>query len=58
MNEQLNTRVQHSDDTSFKINQAMGDISKLKSMIHGLDLQINEFEKLNSRLVDEQKVRL
>lgn len=36
----------------------MGDVSKLKSMIHGLDLQINEFEKVNNRLVDEQKVRL
>lgn len=36
----------------------MGDISKLKSMIHGLDLQINEYEKLNSRLVDDQKHRL
>lgn len=46
------------EDTSVKIHQAQSDISKLKSMIHGLDLEISNFEKLNSRLVDEQKVRL
>jgi len=27
-------------------------------MIHGLDLEINNFEKLNTRLVEEQKVFL
>jgi len=27
-------------------------------MIHSLDLEINEYEKANSRLVEEQKVRL
>ena len=27
-------------------------------MIHGVDLEISNFEKLNARLVDEQKVRL
>lgn len=27
-------------------------------MIHGLDLQINEYEKLNARLVSEQKSKL
>ena len=27
-------------------------------MIHGLDLQINEYEKLSNRLVDEQKIKL
>lgn len=27
-------------------------------MIHGLDLQINEYEKLNGRLVDDQKNKL
>lgn len=58
MNHQLSQRVAHTEDVGSKIYQAMGDISKLKSMIHGLDLQINEYEKLNSRLVDDQKHRL
>lgn len=58
LNEQLNSRINHADDCGSKINQACGDIMKLKSMIHGLDLQISEYEKINGRLVDEQKVRL
>jgi len=43
----------HADETQHKLNQAKGDTSKLKSMIHGLDLQINDYEKLNARLVEE-----
>lgn len=48
----------HSDETNAKIHQANGDVSKLKAMIHGLDLGINEYEKVNSRLVSEQKSKL
>lgn len=58
MNTQLNQRMGHADETQHKLNQAKGDTSKLKSMIHGLDLQINDYEKLNARLVEEQKSRL
>lgn len=47
-----------TDDTASKIYQAQGDISKLKNMIHGLDLEISNYEKLNSRLVDDQKAKL
>jgi len=53
MNTQLNQRMGHADETQHKLNQAKGDTSKLKSMIHGLDLQINDYEKLNARLVEE-----
>jgi len=42
----------------MKIHTAQGDISKLKSMIHGLDLEINEFEKINAHLIDDQKAKL
>lgn len=48
----------NTEDVQHKIYQAQGDINKLKSMIHGLDLQINEYEKLNARLVEEQKGKL
>jgi len=58
LNDQLSTRVGHTEDCTQKIDQACGDIMKLKSMIHGLDLQINEYEKVNSRLVNDQKARL
>jgi hypothetical protein len=58
LNEQLNSRTAHADDCSGKILAASGDISQLKSMIHGLDMQINEYERANTRLVDEQKIKL
>jgi chromosome segregation ATPase len=58
LNEQLMSRTSHAEDVSLKIHSACGDISKLKSMIHSLDLEINEYEKSNSRLVEEQKARL
>ena len=58
LNEQLTHRTAGVEDTANKIYQAQGDISKLKSMIHGLDLEISNYEKLNSRLVDEQKTKL
>ena len=53
MNEQLMQRTSHAEDCSMKIHTASGDISKLKSMIHSLDLEINEFEKVNARLVED-----
>ena len=58
LNDQLTQRSTGVEDSSAKIYQAQGDISKLKSMIHGLDLEISNYEKLNSRLVDEQKQKL
>lgn len=58
LNEQLISRSNCSEDTGVKIHQAQSDLSKLKSMIHSLDLQISDFEKKNSYLVDEQKQKL
>jgi hypothetical protein len=37
---------------------AQSDIAKMKSNIHGLDLEINNLEKCNCMLVDEQKHKL
>ena len=53
LNEQLISRSNSSEDYSVKIHQASSDLSKLKSMIHSLDLQISELEKRNNYLVDE-----
>ena len=58
LNEQMNSRVSHAEDCAGKIMAASGDISQLKSMIHGLDLEINEYERANTRLVEDQKVKL
>lgn len=37
---------------------AQSDIAKMKSNIHGLDLEINNLEKCNAMFVDEQKHKL
>jgi outer membrane murein-binding lipoprotein Lpp len=58
LNESLQTRTQQIEDTSQKIYQAQTDISQLKSMIHGLDIEINQFEQANNALVEDQKIKL
>ena len=58
LNEQLNQRTKQTEETAVKIHQAQTDITKLKSMIHGLDLEINNLERANALLVEEQKQRL
>ena len=58
MTDTLNQRSTHTDETTGKIHTAQGDISKLKSMIQGLDLEICSYEKLNNRHIEEQKVKL
>ena len=58
LNNQMNVRTQQIEETSSKIHAAQTDISKLKSMIHGLDIEINTFERSNAALVEDQKVKL
>lgn len=58
LTEQLNVRTSQIEETASKIYTAQNDITKLKSMIHGLDLEINNFEKANSMLVEDQKAKL
>lgn len=58
LNEQLNQRTHQTEETSVKIHQAQTDITKLKSMIHGLDLEINQLERANAILVEDQKQKL
>jgi len=58
LNDQLNTRVKQIEETSVKIHQAQTDITKLKSMIHGLDLEINNLERANAVVVEDQKQKL
>lgn len=53
LNNQLNVRTQQIEETSSKIHAANTDISKLKSMIHGLDIEINTLERANAALVEE-----
>lgn len=53
LNEQLNLRTKQIEESSVKIHAAQTDISKLRSMIHGLDLEINNYERSNAALVDE-----
>ena len=49
----LNVRTSQIEETASKIYTAQNDITKLKSMIHGLDLEINNFEKANAMLVED-----
>lgn len=58
LDEQLKMRCSQGDDCGMRIVQAQADISKLKSTIHGLDLEINNHEKANNMLTDEQKHKL
>jgi chromosome segregation ATPase len=58
LNEQLNVRSQNCDECQGRIHAAQTDISKLKSTIHGLDIEINNLEKANGMLVEEQKHKL
>ena len=58
LNEQLNQRTKQTEETAVKIHQAQTDITKLKSMIHGLDLEINQLERANAVLVEDQKQKL
>jgi len=51
-------RITQIDDTNQRIFASQTDISKLKSMIHGLDIEINQYEKANGLLVEEQKRKL
>jgi hypothetical protein len=53
LDEQLRMRCAQTDDCQGRIVAAQSDISKMKSNIHGLDLEINNMEKCNSMLVDE-----
>ena len=58
LTDQLNVRTSQIEETASRIYTAQNDITKLKSMIHGLDLEINNFEKANSMLVEDQKAKL
>lgn len=58
LDEQLKMRCSQGEDCQARIVQAQADISKLKSTIHGLDLEINNLEKSNNMLTDEQKHKL
>ena len=58
LNESLQTRTHQIEETSQKIYQAQTDISQLKSMIHGLDIEINQYEQANNALVEDQKIKL
>ena len=58
MTENLHHLTKQTEDVSASINQAQTDITKLKSMIHGLDLEINNLESANGLLVEEQKQKL
>ena len=58
MNDVLVMKTKAIEDTSSKIHLAQTDITKLKSMIHGLDLEINNLERGNALLIEEQKQRL
>lgn len=58
LDEQLKMRCSQGEDCQARIVQAQADISKLKSTIHGLDLEINNLEKGNCMLTDEQKHKL
>jgi hypothetical protein len=51
-------RTKQIDETVGKIHAAQTDISKLKSMIHGLDIEINTYERSNAALIEDQKVKL
>lgn len=51
-------RTKQTEETAVKIHQAQTDITKLKSMIHGLDLEINQLERANAVLVEDQKQKL
>jgi chromosome segregation ATPase len=51
-------RIEQIEETTQKIYAAQTDISKLKSMIHSLDIEINEYEQSNGRLIEEQKMKL
>jgi hypothetical protein len=51
-------RCAQTDDCQGRIVAAQSDIAKMKSNIHGLDLEINNMEKHNAMLVDEQKHKL
>jgi len=58
LNDQLNQRTMQSEETSTKIHEAQTDITKLKSMIHGLDCEISNLERTNAILVEDQKAKL
>lgn len=58
MDDQLRMRSQQCDECQASIMSAQNDIAKYKSTIHGLDLEINNYEKGNGYLVDEQKHKL
>ena len=45
--------MKQTENTSINIHQASTDIMKLKAMIHGLDLEINSFERANAIIVEE-----
>lgn len=53
MNEQLTARTANCDECQGRIHTAQTDISRLKSQIHGLDIEINNFEKANAALVED-----
>lgn len=53
LNEQLNARTANNDECQGRIHTAQTDISRLKSQIHGLDIEINNFEKANAALVED-----